>query len=78
MSDTAKRPTDEQLTEWADPCSRHVFPSYYDEDHHEYLQGMFEELIEARAKLARVRGLALAPFESVPTISVAHAIAERR
>ncbi|WP_037182561.1 hypothetical protein [Rhodococcoides fascians] len=76
MSDAAKRPTDEQLTEWSnEPWN---FPVYYDDDHDGYLQMMAIELIQARATLARVRGLALAPFESVPTIAVAQAIAKRR
>lgn len=50
MSNAAKTPTE--------PWN---FPVYYDDDHDGYLQMMAIELIQARAKLARVAELADAP-----------------
>lgn len=59
MSNAAKTPTDEQLAKWSnEPWN---FPVYYDDDHDGYLQMMAIELIQARAKLARVAELADAP-----------------
>lgn len=75
-SDTPIRPTDEQLAEWSSEPWQ--FPVYYSDEHDQYLQGMAEELVEVRQQLARIRGLALAPFESISTIAICQALARRR
>ena len=43
------RPTDEQLRDWLEEGG---FPAYFTDEHGQYLDAMFTELLELRALLA--------------------------
>jgi hypothetical protein len=49
------RPTDEQLRNWLDWDTPGDFPEYYEDNHYEYLEAMFKEILESREMIKELK-----------------------
>ncbi len=69
----AARPTDEQLRTWLDPYGE-SFPAYWTEEHDDYLDAMFAELLAARARITALEAETREHAQVIEYLHHAHGI----